>query len=96
MFSFASVTAEGETLRKDVLFLTRSRSSKCETAPTFQKMVQDCLSQLQLLRPARRLPQGRCHFVEQLEQRTLWYRRHSRLCAHALANAGASAKCNES
>jgi hypothetical protein len=73
-------TTEGETLREDVLFLARSRSSKCETAPTFQKMIQDCLSQLQLLRLARRLPQGRCHFAEQLEQRTLWYRRATAVC----------------
>jgi hypothetical protein len=37
MFSFASVTdtPEGETLREHVLFLARSRSSKCQTAPTF-------------------------------------------------------------
>jgi hypothetical protein len=73
-------TTEGETLHEDVLFLARSRSSKCETAPTFQKMIQDCLSQLQLLRPARRLPQGRCHFAEKLEQRTLWYRRATAVC----------------
>src|SRR6266849_2288580 len=73
-------TTEGKTLREDVLFLARSRSSKCETAPTFLTMIQDCLSQLQLLRPARRLPQGRCHFAEQLEQRTLWYRRATAVC----------------
>ena len=73
-------TTEGETLREDVLFLARSRSSKCETAPTFQKMIQDCLSQLQLLRLARRVPQGRCHFAGQLEQRTLWYRRATAVC----------------
>jgi hypothetical protein len=58
-------------------------------------MIQDCLSQLQLLRPARRLPQGRCHFAEQLEHRTLWYRRATAVCVRTLANAGASAKCNE-
>jgi hypothetical protein len=73
-------TTEGETLREDVLFLARSRSSKCETAPTFQKTIRDCLSQLQLLRPARGLPQGKCHFAEQLEQRTLWYRRATAVC----------------
>ncbi len=86
-------TTEGKTLREDVLFLARSRSSKCETAPTFQKM---------LFEPAAASPAGSPTTSRQVSFRgaigtadTMVSARHSRLCAHALANAGASAKCNE-
>ena len=54
------------------------------------KEIQDGLSQLQLLRPARRLPQRRCHFAEVGSADSMVSARHNRLCAHALANAGAS------
>ena len=88
-------TTEGKTLREDVLFLARSRSSKCETSDVPK-------DDSGLFEPAATSPAGspitsrRVSFRGAVETAdAMVSARHSRLCAHALANAGASAKCNE-
>jgi hypothetical protein len=88
-------TTEGKTQREDVLF----RSFAFKQVRDGTDVPNDDSG---LFEPAATSPAGSPTTSRQVSFRgavgtadTMVSARHSRLCAHALANAGASAKCNE-